>query len=212
MRRSKRRGVRFTTASSVISTFYLVPFCQTTTNRGLFGGIEMNRPRDDGNRCVRRGVKRPESSSSARQFTALNRRNRQHGASKQVSSSCKSKIQGTEGLKCDGQRGQAPNNDARPRLGLASQPVPTAPTNMAEEYSPLNGTKSSGLFSKAVGVGSLLALIAAVIIGIVISTQVSKLPKATKSLLVDLPIVNAHWEVRTPPFPHCHEPLYSFLC
>jgi len=68
---------------------------------------------------------------------------------------------------------------------------------MAEEYSLLNEKKSQGVFSRAVGVGSLLALLAAVVIGIVISTQVAKLPKANKSdVPVDLPIVNPNWQVR----------------
>ena len=50
---------------------------------------------------------------------------------------------------------------------------------MGENYSLLSGQKTGGMFFKAVGVGSLLTLIAAVIIGIYISTQVHKIAKTT---------------------------------
>jgi hypothetical protein len=67
---------------------------------------------------------------------------------------------------------------------------------MAEDYSLLQGKKPNGIFTKAVGIGSLLALVAAVIIGIVISTQITKLPKAPKvNDVVDLPTVNPNWQV-----------------
>lgn len=53
--------------------------------------------------------------------------------------------------------------------------------NMAnEEYLLVNGKKPTSSLSRALGIASLLALISAVIIGIVISTQVARLPKAAK--------------------------------
>jgi imidazolonepropionase-like amidohydrolase len=66
---------------------------------------------------------------------------------------------------------------------------------MAEDYALLEGRRQGGVFTKAVGVGSLIALIVAVIIGIVISTQVAKLPRAVKtSDGVDVPTVNPNWQ------------------
>lgn len=50
----------------------------------------------------------------------------------------------------------------------------------SEEYLLINEKKSTGSLSKLIGIASLLALVSAVIIGIVISTQVAKLPKAAK--------------------------------
>lgn len=49
-----------------------------------------------------------------------------------------------------------------------------------DEYLLINGKKSTGSLARLIGVGSLLALVAAVIIGIVISVEVAKLPKAAK--------------------------------
>lgn len=69
---------------------------------------------------------------------------------------------------------------------------------MSEDYALLGG-KRRGMFTKAVLTGSLVALIVAVIIGIVISTQVAKLPKAQKPLNdVDEVTVNPDWEVCVP--------------
>lgn len=66
---------------------------------------------------------------------------------------------------------------------------------MSEDYALLGG-KRQGVFTKAVLTGSLVALIVAVIIGIVISTQVAKLPKAQKALnSVNEVTVNPDWEV-----------------
>lgn len=69
---------------------------------------------------------------------------------------------------------------------------------MSEDYLLINAKKSSGSFSKLVAVVSLLALVAAVVIGIVISTQVAKLPKAAKgSGEIYQDPTNPDWGVRT---------------
>jgi hypothetical protein len=64
---------------------------------------------------------------------------------------------------------------------------------MAEDYSLLGGKRAGGM-AKAVGILSLLMLIAAVAIGIYISTQVHKIAKTTPG-----PVFK-DWKVHNPVF------------